>query len=648
MRKLEMEINCNSAYTQNMVCSNFRFIFLTAFFSWVSVFSPMIVELKAVGTEMPDPMALDQERRIKEDTEQKAQEICDSILGKGQASVLANIELGIETNRKGGAALDQKRESKSGLGDENFILPWVPAPKSVSKEEQPKDSNVQTQAAQQESVDVRTVVKRFDITVIHDDTIPELKVTLVKDALTSAFDRYKSILKLFFKPTSFSKEGPIRTSDVVKKNFIDSLNLKTILFLILLMILFMVLKFFFGPLADFMKNYIDGMKEQSKSKVEMENKSEAENETDAANEDETLSEEEQQRLAEEQAAMEAALLAEEEVMEKFVPFKYITDENVKQLAYLLHHEEPWIVAMVISYLSAEHGYKVMEALPSDLQAKVALETAMYRQTSLEQVQAVDLDIKEKIDFVVGGLDKLVLILESSDRFARDNILEYLKNEKPAIYERVRENILLFEDIVSFPRPAMQVVVREVKTEQLGVALRGCSPELQQKFMENMSQGAAALLKEEMEFGRPVTDEQIEEERRKIVDLIKSMEKDGKLSFRQKGKGSSLEAMDMGSDMSGLRGMVGKSANPEAALASYQAGVQAGEAGDIEESIRQFEASIKQNSQLAPAHQALANAYYSVGRYQEALASYDMLLKLEPNDELQVWVDQLRATTSAAA
>ena len=126
--------------------------------------------------------------------------------------------------------------------------------------------------------------------------------------------------------------------------------------------------------------------------------------------------------------------------------------------------------------------------------------------------------------------------------SRDNILEYLKNEKPAVYERVRERILLFEDIVNFPKLAMQILVRELKTEQLGRALRNVSPELQQKFFENMSQGAVALLKEEMEFGRPVTDDQIEEERKKILDLIKVMETDGKIAFRKKGQrgGNSLE------------------------------------------------------------------------------------------------------------
>jgi flagellar motor switch protein FliG len=601
--------------------------------------------------DAPDPLALEQERRLKDDTERQAQSICDSILGKGSSSVLVNVELGLESLKKGGSNVNRKLDNKSGgLGEDSYLLPWVPAPKSVTKEEVPKDANVETQAAQQASVDVKTVLKRFEITVVHDQAIPAERVKFAQDSLASAFERYKNILKIYFRATPFLREGGFNAKEAVTKNLWDFFKPQHIILLLLLLLAMMLLKFFFGPLADFMKSYIEGMKEQSKSKVEMENTSETENETDEnADLDENGEATEGVLSPEEQAAMELA--AQEEAMQKFIPFTYVTDENIKQLSYLLHHEEPWVVALVISYLTPAHALKVMEAMPADLQAKVALETAMYRQTSMEQVVAINEDIKEKIDFVVGGLEKLIGILENSDRFSRDNILEYLKNEKPSIYERVRESILLFDDIANFPKNAMQVVVRELKTDELARALRGTSPELQQKFYDNMSQGAVTLLKEEMQYGRPATDDQTEEERKKIVDLIKGMEKDGKISFRQKGKNTAITGDEMGSDMPPLRARsaMGVTAeNPEAAEAAYQAGLQANEAGNIEEAVQQFEQAVQLNPTSAPAQQSLAGAYYGVGRYAEAVAVYDAYLSLEPNPELQAWVEELRASLSAPA
>jgi len=640
--KIGMENKRSGAYTYLMSSGNFKNICVSA------IFAVLIIQAVAPVNgieEAPDPLVLDQERRLKEDAEHQAQTICDSILGKGKSSILVNVELGLESSRKGGAALNQKRDQKNSLGDSNFILPWVPAPKSVSKEEVPKDASVETQAAQQTTIDVKTVLKRFDITVVHDETIPEDRIELTKETLKAAFDRYKAILKLLFRPTSYVAEKTFDPKETVRKNLFDSINFKNFLLFFLLLLGLWLLKFFFGPLTEFMKEYIQGMKEQSKSRVEMENKSETENETDE-NAEENLEELTPEELAELQAQEAIAM------EEKFEPFNYINDENIKQLAYLLHHEEPWIVALVMSYLSAEHAYKVMEALPPELQAKVALETAMYRQTSLDQVRAINEDIKEKIDFVVGGLDKLVGILESSDRFARDNILEYLKNEKPGLYEKVRERILLFEDIANFPKQAMQFLVRELKIEDLGKALRNTSPELQQKFFENMSQGAVALLKEEIEFGRPVTNDQIEDERRKIVDLIKKMEEEGKVSFRQKGLSNALTSDVMGAQTPSLNlnsalGGAGKKDSAQA-MHAYESAVAAADQQNYDEAIRQFQSSLQADPSLTVAHQGLANALYAVGRYQEALASYEHVLELEPNSELQTWVEELRTSLSTAA
>ena len=596
----------------------------------------------AAGADVPDPLALQQERELKESSQRQAQDICDSILGPGRSRVLVNVELGLESTHKAGSTVERKVDNKgNGLGDDSFLLPWVPAPKSVTKEEVPKDSSLNTQGADSTAVDVKTVLRRFDITVVHDDKLPDDTVKQARDTLTAAFDRYKAVLKLFFRATSFVRPDGLNPSDVVKKNLWDSINLKNILYIALLMLAYMLLKFFFGPLAEFMKNYIEGMKEQAKSKVEMETKTQEEEDEEEEPEEEPI---EGELTPEELAALEA----QEAEMEKFVPFKYINDENVKQLAYLLVHEEPWIVALVISYISAEHGYKVMESLPADLQARVALETAMYRQTSLEQVHAIDDDIKQKIDFVVGGLDKLITILESTDRQSRDNILEHLRNEKPAIYERVRESILMFEDIGNFPRVAMQTLVRELKSEQLGRALRGSSPELQQKFFENMSQGAVSLLKEEMDYGRPVTDEQIEEERRKIVDMIKTMEREGKIAFRQRGKGAAIEASDDAGQAPALGRFGAGKVDPEAAIAAYNAAVAASEQGNNDEAIRHYESCVKLDPSLAAGHQGLAYAYYTAARYPEALKSFDAALSIEPNDELRAWVEEFRATVAANA
>jgi flagellar motor switch protein FliG len=344
----------------------------------------------------------------------------------------------------------------------------------------------------------------------------------------------------------------------------------------------------------------------------------------------------------------------EEEMKKFEPFKYVTEENLKRLAYLIRKEEPWIIALVLSYLKPEFAKEVLGSMPPELQARVAVETATIRQTSLEQVMSIDEYIKKKIDFVLGGLENLLKILDEADKATRENILEYLKNEKPQLYERVREEVILFEDILKFPDAAVQVVVREVGTESLSRALRGASPEYMNKFFINMSAGAAALLKESMDYGRPLTPDQIEEERKRLMDVISKAERDGKIQIRKRRKTSILEGEEAADETPTLQLGSAKSAVPKAESGVppedfFQTGLTFYQQGQYPEAIQNFHYAIQAKPDQWQAYQYLGASYHAQGMWTQAMGAYERMLELKPDDpSLRAWVEDMRAQIPAGS
>ena len=218
-----------------------------------------------------------------------------------------------------------------------------------------------------------------------------------------------------------------------------------------------LLLFLWGPLASFFRR-LNAALEDKTQKIEQTTKLQEESEQETAAEEEGEQGgggggegegEGEGELTEEQKK------EEEEAMKKFEPFKYVGEQNLKGLAYLLRKEEPWIVALVLTYLKPEFAKEIFGSFPPELQARVAVETATIRQTSLEQVMSIDEYVKKKIDFVLGGITNLIKILNEADKATRENILDYLRNEKPQLYERVREEVILFEDILKFPDVAVQ-------------------------------------------------------------------------------------------------------------------------------------------------------------------------------------------------
>src|SRR4029077_13186173 len=265
-------------------------------------------------------------------------------------------------------------------------------------------------------------------------------------------------------------------------------------------------------------------------------------------------------------------------------------------------------------------------------------------------------IKKKIDFVLGGLENLLKILDEADKTTRETILEYLKNEKPQLYERVREEVILFEDMLKFPDTAIQVIVREVGTESLSRALRGASPDYMNKFFINMSAGAAALLKESMDYGRPLTPEQVDEERKKLMDVISKAERDGKITIRKRRKASMLEGEEASDEAPTLN--LGQSAGKPAASPSTQediqrateyfnAGMTCYQQGQYAEAVQNFHYALQAHPNQWQTYQYLGAAYYAQNMFTQAMGAYERMIELNPEDEaLRTWVAQFKAQMGA--
>ena len=594
-----------------------------------------------------DMVLLDQESKFAREKTQYLQEnILDKILGPGKAVVIVDVEMGLESRNAEMAMGKSKSDKKKNSGEDGnnpppaarVLVPGVPMPKSVLQMEE--DRGGQSQEAggtmQQKKVDVHTTIKKLMVTVLYDKRVKADKLLAVKQAIVALLKVTEA--QMVFTPTVFTETV---WEQVLTPKWIIPLALAL-----------WVLFFLFGPLASFFKRLTNALEDKTQLITQkMDMKQESESQEQGEDEGENGGGGGGGGVGEDGLPLEAEKKEGEDDMKKFEPFKYVTEENLKRLAYLIRKEEPWIIALVLSYLKPEFAKEVLGSMPPELQARVAIETATIRQTSLEQVMSIDEYIKKKIDFVLGGLENLLKIMDEADKTTRETILEYLKNEKPQLYERVREEVVLFEDLLKFPDTAIQVIVREVGTESLARALRGAAPDYMNKFFINMSAGAAALLKESMDYGRPLTPEQVEDERKKLMDIISKAERDGKINIRKRRKMSMLEGEEASDESMALHLGQAKSETPSAPSAAeiqqageyLQAGMAQYQQGQYPEAIQSFHFALQTQPNQWQVYQYLGAAYYAQGMMTEAMGAYERMLELNPNDaSLRDWVNQLKA------
>lgn len=225
------------------------------------------------------------------------------------------------------------------------------------------------------------------------------------------------------------------------------------------------------------------------------------------------------------------------------PFEFLQAADARQVLSLLNGEHPQAVALVLAHLRPEHASAIMAGLPPDQQSEVAHRIALMERASPDVVQVIAESLQRKASTVltpnelsaVGGVQPLVEIINRADPTTEKLILEGLQSRDEALADEVRSRMFVFGDIVLLEDRAMQLVLRQVETNELSVALKGAAPEVRDKILRNLSERARENLEEEIELLGPVRLSQVEEARAGIVQAIRRLEESGQIVIRREGE-----------------------------------------------------------------------------------------------------------------
>ena len=225
-----------------------------------------------------------------------------------------------------------------------------------------------------------------------------------------------------------------------------------------------------------------------------------------------------------------------------VPFEFLRRADPRQVLTYLQDEHPQTVALVLAHMHADHAALVLSGLPDELQADVAHRIATMDQTSPEVIARVEAVLQRKLASLLqagdlaaaGGVQPLVDILNRSDRATERLILEGLENRNPELAEAVRGMMFVFEDIVTLDDRSVQLVLREIDSKDLAIALKGVRQDVRDMITRNMSERAATILLEEIDVLGPVRIKTVEEAQARIVRSIRALEEAGQIVLSRGG------------------------------------------------------------------------------------------------------------------
>ena len=203
---------------------------------------------------------------------------------------------------------------------------------------------------------------------------------------------------------------------------------------------------------------------------------------------------------------------------------------------MIANEHPQTIALVLAYLPADTAAQVVSALPDELQADVAMRIALMDRTAPEVIREIERVLERKLSSVItqdftsaGGLRSLVDLLNQVDRTTERTILETLEEQNPELADEVRRMMFLFEDIIGARRPQHPAGAARGGHQGARDRPQGRrATRSRTRSSRNMSERAAAIIKEELEFMGPVRVKQVEEAQQKVVAVIRRLEEAGKI------------------------------------------------------------------------------------------------------------------------
>lgn len=226
---------------------------------------------------------------------------------------------------------------------------------------------------------------------------------------------------------------------------------------------------------------------------------------------------------------------------KMRPFDLVRRSDPKQLISFIQGEHPQTIALIMTHLPSEKAASLLSSLSQDIQAEVTKRIALMGRTSPEILKEIEKVLENKISNLAptdytssGGIQSVVDMLNRTDPGTLKVVMDVLEMDDPDLAEQIKKQMFVFEDIVLLDDRGIQLVLREVETKDLALALKGTNEEVTNKILGNMSSRSSTMLKEDMQFMGPVRLREVEEAQQKIVKIIRKLEDAGAIVISRGG------------------------------------------------------------------------------------------------------------------
>ncbi|MDK2123795.1 flagellar motor switch protein FliG [Parachitinimonas caeni] len=216
-------------------------------------------------------------------------------------------------------------------------------------------------------------------------------------------------------------------------------------------------------------------------------------------------------------------------------------------AELIKNEHPQIIATILVHLEPDQCSEILAQFTERLR-----NDALLRIATLEGVQPAALrELNDVLTQLLSGSDRIKKSVMGGEKMTAEilnfmggvvetSALNSIREYDPELAQRIQDKMFVFENLVDVDDRGIQLLLREVQSESLIIALKGTSEELRNKVFRNMSARAAEMLRDDFEAKGAVKLSEVEAEQREILKIVRRLADEGQLVIAKKGEEGFVE------------------------------------------------------------------------------------------------------------
>ena len=212
-------------------------------------------------------------------------------------------------------------------------------------------------------------------------------------------------------------------------------------------------------------------------------------------------------------------------------------------ADLIRDEHPQIIATIMVHLKRGQAADILaqfdERLRNDVMLRIATFGGVQPAALAELTEVLNnlLDGQNLKRSKLGGVRTAAEILNFMAGEQESAVMENIKNYDNDMAQKIMDEMFVFDNIIDIDDRGIQLLLREVQSEMLIIALKGASQDLREKIFRNMSQRASEMMREDLESKGPVRLSEVEAQQKQILQIVRRLADEGQIVLGGKGEDS---------------------------------------------------------------------------------------------------------------